>query len=160
MKFEEITVTFQPNIPKRPIITITEVAQPIKGIITHLKFLKINHSVKIIKKNTPTPKTIMSFLAISTKDIISLPRYAKRVIAIIIDVGLCILCTWLAFYLRLEQFVRINDTSILAVLISISLAIPILRESKLFVPNNLWAPVMRGIYNSSSGFCHPVFPSS
>ncbi len=67
----------------------------------------------------------MSILATSTKNIISLPRYAKRIIAIIIDIGLCILCTWLAFYLRLEQFVRINNTSILAVLISISLAIPI-----------------------------------
>ncbi len=67
----------------------------------------------------------MSIIATSTKNIIELPRYAKRIIAIIIDVGLCISCTWLAFYLRLEQFIRINDTYILAVLISISLAIPI-----------------------------------
>ena len=61
----------------------------------------------------------------SSKKIVSLPRYAKRIIAIIIDVGLCILCTWLAFYLRLEQFIKINDVTILTVLISISLAIPI-----------------------------------
>jgi len=61
----------------------------------------------------------------TSKKIVSLPRYAKRIIAIIIDVGLCILCTWLAFYLRLEQFIKINDVTILTVLISISLAIPI-----------------------------------
>ena len=61
----------------------------------------------------------------SSKKIVNLPRYAKRIIAIIIDVGLCILCTWLAFYIRLEQFIKINDVTILAVLISISLAIPI-----------------------------------
>ena len=58
-------------------------------------------------------------------NVINLPRYAKKTIAIIIDLGLCVLCTWLAFYLRLEQFIKINDVTILAVLISITLAIPI-----------------------------------
>ena len=61
----------------------------------------------------------------ASKNIINLPRYAKKTIAIIIDVGLCILSTWLAFYLRLEQFIKINDVTILSVLISITLAIPI-----------------------------------
>jgi len=60
-----------------------------------------------------------------SQNIINLPRYAKRVLAIILDLGLCILCTWLAFYIRLEQFIKINDVTILAVLISIILAIPI-----------------------------------
>ena len=60
-----------------------------------------------------------------SKDIINLPRYAKRIIAIIIDIGLCIFCTWLAFYLRLEQFVKINEATALAVEISVLLAIPI-----------------------------------
>ena len=64
-------------------------------------------------------------LSDTSNNIINLPRYAKRVIAIIIDLGLCTLCTWLAFYLRLEQFIQINDITILAVLISITLAIPI-----------------------------------
>ena len=59
------------------------------------------------------------------KDIINLPRYSKRIIAIILDIGICILCTWIAFYLRLEQIIKISDTSILSVLISICLAIPI-----------------------------------
>ena len=59
------------------------------------------------------------------EDIINLPRYIKRIIAIILDVGICVLCTWIAFYLRLEEFIKISDTSILSVLISISLAIPI-----------------------------------
>jgi len=60
-----------------------------------------------------------------SKNIISLPRYTKKIIAIIIDVGLCIFCTWLAFYLRLEQFVKINNVTTLAVEISVLLAIPI-----------------------------------
>ena len=67
----------------------------------------------------------MSMLVEESQNIINLPRYAKRVLAIILDLGLCILCTWLAFYIRLEQFIKINDVTILAVLISIILAIPI-----------------------------------
>src|SRR6056300_241138 len=67
----------------------------------------------------------MSILTDLTKNIINLPRYTKRIIAILIDVGICIICTWLAFYLRLEEFVKINDVTTLAVEISILFAIPI-----------------------------------
>ena len=67
----------------------------------------------------------MSIFTKISQDIINLPRYSKRIIAIMIDVGLCIFCTWLAFFLRLEEMVKINDVTTLAVEISILLAIPI-----------------------------------
>jgi FlaA1/EpsC-like NDP-sugar epimerase len=67
----------------------------------------------------------MSILKDLSKNIINLSRYTKRIIAILIDIGLCIFCTWLAFFLRLEEFVKINDVTTLAVEISILLAIPI-----------------------------------
>src|SRR6056300_401371 len=67
----------------------------------------------------------MSILTDLSKNIINLPRYTKRVIAILIDIGLCVFCTWLAFFLRLEEFVKINNVTTLAVEISILLAIPI-----------------------------------
>ena len=67
-----------------------------------------------------------------SKSILPLPRYAKRIIAIIVDIGLCILFTWIAFYLRLEEFIKINDITILSVLISVSLAIPIFWLSGLY----------------------------
>ena len=67
----------------------------------------------------------MSILIEVSKNIINLPRYTKRIIAILIDVGLCIVCSWLAFYLRLEQFVKFDDVTTLAVEISVLLAIPI-----------------------------------
>ena len=67
----------------------------------------------------------MSILSEISLNIINFPRKTKRTIAIILDIGLCILCTWIAFYLRLEQFIKINDVTILAVLISVSLVIPI-----------------------------------
>ena len=66
------------------------------------------------------------------KNLTYLPRYAKRALAIILDLGFCILCTWIAFYLRLEQFIKINDITIIAVVISISLAIPIFWLSGLY----------------------------
>jgi FlaA1/EpsC-like NDP-sugar epimerase len=56
---------------------------------------------------------------------IYLNRYIKRVIAILIDIGLCIFCTWFAFYLRLEQFVKFNDVTSLAFQFSVLIAIPI-----------------------------------
>ncbi len=74
----------------------------------------------------------MSFFTEASKNIINLPRYAKRIIALIIDIGLSVLCTWFAFYLRLEQFIKINDVTILAVFISIFLAIPIFWLSGLY----------------------------
>ena len=67
----------------------------------------------------------MSILIKAHKNIISLPRYVKRILAIIVDIGLCIFCTWLAFYLRLEKFIDINNVTTLAVEISVLLAIPI-----------------------------------
>ncbi len=74
----------------------------------------------------------MSILTDASNNIVNLPRYAKRIIALIIDIGLCVLCTWLAFYLRLEQFIKINDVTIIPVLISIFLAIPIFWLSGLY----------------------------
>ena len=67
----------------------------------------------------------MSIITDLSKNIISLPRYTKKIIAILIDIGLCIFCTWLAFYLRLEEFVKINNITTLAVEISLLFAIPI-----------------------------------
>tara|TARA_X000000950_G_scaffold288806_1_gene407526 strand:- start:4642 stop:6624 length:1983 start_codon:yes stop_codon:yes gene_type:complete len=57
--------------------------------------------------------------------ILSINFYSKRIIAIIIDVILCILCTWLAFALRLEQWILFKDFNFLPAIISIIIVIPI-----------------------------------
>ena len=62
IKFEDITVTFHPTNPSKPTIIRTEKKQLKSGINTHSKFLKTNQSVQTIKRNTPAPNTIMSFL--------------------------------------------------------------------------------------------------
>jgi nucleoside-diphosphate-sugar epimerase len=57
---------------------------------------------------------------------LALPRYAKRTIAIILDLSLCVLCTWFSFYLRLDNFISIKEGAVLiAILFSISFALPV-----------------------------------
>ena len=56
---------------------------------------------------------------------INLPRFAKRIIAIIFDLCLCVLCTWFAFYLRLDQFISIKGAGLTAAMVSVALALPV-----------------------------------
>ena len=60
-----------------------------------------------------------------SNSILSLPRYSKRAIAIITDVGLCFVCTWLAFIIRLEEVILFKDFNFYSAFISIMIAIPI-----------------------------------
>ena len=60
-----------------------------------------------------------------SSSVLSLHRYIKRSIAIVNDIGLCVLCTWLAFVLRLEELILFKDFNFYTALISIIIAIPI-----------------------------------
>lgn len=57
--------------------------------------------------------------------ILSLPRVAKRIVAVSVDISLCILSVWLAFYLRLGEFVALSGHVFWAVIVAIVLTIPI-----------------------------------
>jgi FlaA1/EpsC-like NDP-sugar epimerase len=59
------------------------------------------------------------------KSILNLPRFAKQIIAIIVDLSLCVLCTWFAFYLRLDEFISIQGVALVAAMLSAVLALPI-----------------------------------
>lgn len=59
------------------------------------------------------------------KSILNLPRFSKRIIVIIIDLGLCVLSTWFAFYLRLDEFTSIKGAGLTAVMVSVALALPV-----------------------------------
>ena len=52
IKFDEITVTFHPSKPRRPIIITTEKKQLLIGTIIQISFLNTNQSVAIINKKT------------------------------------------------------------------------------------------------------------
>ena len=54
-----------------------------------------------------------------------LNRYSKRAIALLTDAGLCILCTWFAFTLRLEEIILFKDFNFYPAILSVALALPI-----------------------------------
>jgi FlaA1/EpsC-like NDP-sugar epimerase len=62
---------------------------------------------------------------IAAKNILNLPRFAKQIVAIIVDLSLCVLCTWFAFYLRLDEFILIQRADLTAAVVSVALALPV-----------------------------------
>ena len=68
--------------------------------------------------------------------ILALPRSGKRAIILVVDSGLCVLSTWLAFYLRLGEFVPWTGDRLppwlLAAGVSVLAAIPIFVKSGLY----------------------------
>ncbi|CAN1568972.1 COG1086 Predicted nucleoside-diphosphate sugar epimerases [Burkholderiaceae bacterium] len=69
------------------------------------------------------PRHVLSKLAVP---VLALPRMAKRLVVLLVDLALCVLTVWLAYYLRLDEFVSLSGKPLLAVSVSIALAIPIL----------------------------------
>jgi FlaA1/EpsC-like NDP-sugar epimerase len=75
--------------------------------------------------------------------VLALPRLVKRFIVLGVDLSLCVLTVWLAFYLRLGEFVSIAGSSewaqgvIWASLASVSMALPI------FVISGLYRAIFR-----------------
>ncbi len=64
-------------------------------------------------------------IRIVAKSILNLPRFAKQIVAIIFDLSLCVLCTWFAFYLRLDQLISIRGAPLTAAMVSVALALPV-----------------------------------
>ncbi len=70
--------------------------------------------------------------------VLALPRPAKRLVALTVDLGLCVLSVWLAYYLRLGEFVSLSGSDGWAVGArraagtSIALALPIFIVSGLY----------------------------
>lgn len=57
--------------------------------------------------------------------ILALPRAAKRFVALSVDICLCVFTVWLAYYLRLGEFVALSGNALWAVGASIGIALPI-----------------------------------
>jgi len=64
--------------------------------------------------------------------ILALPRAAKRLVALSVDLALCVLTVWLAYYLRLGEFVALSGSMLWAVVASIGIALPIFIVSGLY----------------------------
>ena len=69
--------------------------------------------------------------------VLALPRLLKRIISIFVDMALCTIAVWLAYYLRLGEFTSLDGEPTFAVLVSIGIAVPI------FVISGLYRAVLR-----------------
>ena len=69
--------------------------------------------------------------------LLRLPRSFKRFAAVLLDAAFCVLATWLAFYLRLDEYVKFNNDLVRPVLLSIVIALPI------FAANGLYRAIFR-----------------
>lgn len=74
--------------------------------------------------------------------VLGLSRPMKRAVAIGIDAALCALAVWIAFYLRLDQWVELRGLQWISIVLSVVLAIPI------FVVTGLYRSVFR--YSSTA----------
>jgi len=79
-------------------------------------------------------KRILSKLA---PPVLALPRPAKRLVALSLDMSLCVLSVWLAFYLRLGEWMALSGNALWAVAVSIGIALPI------FVVSGLYRAIFR-----------------
>jgi FlaA1/EpsC-like NDP-sugar epimerase len=64
--------------------------------------------------------------------ILALPRPAKRAVVLVVDLALCVLTVWLAFYLRLGELVPLSGAALWAVAGAVALALPIFIVSGLY----------------------------
>lgn len=75
--------------------------------------------------------------------ILAMPRIAKRLVALVVDISLCVLTVWLAYYLRLGEFISFAGSgewaqgAIWASVVSVGVALPI------FVVSGLYRAIFR-----------------
>jgi FlaA1/EpsC-like NDP-sugar epimerase len=65
------------------------------------------------------------FLINFGNQLLLLPRLVKRLIAVLLDISLCVLSVWLAYYLRIGEFILMSGNALIAIGVSIVFAIPI-----------------------------------
>jgi len=84
-----------------------------------------------------SPSNMFFKLTQITSRVLVIPRVAKRIIVLFVDICICVLTVWLSFYLRLNEFVPLNGPTLFPVFVSISLALPI------FVTSGIYRSIFR-----------------
>ena len=69
--------------------------------------------------------------------VLALPRWAKRFVVSAVDLCLCVLTVWLAYYLRLGEFFSLSGNALWAAVSSVFLALPI------FIVTGLYRAIFR-----------------
>lgn len=70
-------------------------------------------------------KRLIGWVSITPQPILALPRYAKLMIAVTVDISLCIITLWLALYLRSDEFIMLTGSVFLGAVLSITIALPV-----------------------------------
>ena len=86
---------------------------------------------------------IMNVFRQASQPVLALPRYAKRMIALTVDISLCILTVWLAFYLRLGEFVSLSYNTPWASGLLSAAGISVLLALPLFIVSGLYRAIFR-----------------
>ena len=58
-----------------------------------------------------------------TAPVLELPRTTKRIVAVMVDMSLCVLTVWLAYYMRLGEFVTLSGKALIATAVSMGLCL-------------------------------------
>lgn len=82
-------------------------------------------------------------LARLAKPMLAMPRVAKRVFVILLDISLCVLTVWLAYYLRLGEFVSFARDSQWGTGASWAAAISVMLALPLFIVSGLYRAIFR-----------------
>lgn len=64
--------------------------------------------------------------------VLALPRIVKRMVVLGVDASLCLLTVWLSFYLRLGELVDLSSSVLVAMIVSVTIALPIFITSGLY----------------------------
>ena len=75
--------------------------------------------------------------------VLALPRMAKRAVALIVDLSLCVLTVWFAFYLRLDEFISFTAEGPWRFGINLSAAAAVLIAFPIFVASGLYRAIFR-----------------
>jgi FlaA1/EpsC-like NDP-sugar epimerase len=82
-------------------------------------------------------KVTLHALSCLAKSALDLPRSFKRAVVLLLDVALCCLSVWLAFYLRLGHFLPLWSPLVWVALVTVAIALP------LFIISGLYRAIFR-----------------
>lgn len=85
----------------------------------------------------PTKKMIKRDRGFAAATLLHMPRAAKRLFAVLVDIALCALTVWLALCLRLEHWVQLTPAHMLAIMGAVLIALP------LFIRFGLYRAIFR-----------------
>lgn len=64
--------------------------------------------------------------------VLALPRFAKRLVVMLVDAALGVLAVWFAYYLRLGEFVPLSGNALIAAGVGVTISIPIFMFAGLY----------------------------